>query len=336
MKVLIIGGTGLISSAIVRELAAQKNNITLYNRGGSVEMESAGIKVVRGDRRDYAQFEAQMSELGNFDCVIDMVGYEPEDALSATRAFRGRTEQFLFCSTVDVYLKPAFHYPITPDSPQLGLNDYARKKVIQEAALTAASARGDFNLTILRPAFTYGEGGGLVHSFGGGTAYLDRIRKGKPIVVHGDGTSFWVACHRDDVGAGFARAVGNPKTFGKTYNVAGEEWMTWNQYHNAVAQAMEAPVPTLVHIPTDTLANIAPERAGICLDNFQFNNIFDNSKSHEDFGFEYTINFDSGVRRIVNWLNEHNRMADSDADPYDDRIIAAWEKVPDYLRSVLN
>ena len=331
MKILIIGGTGLISTETTRLLAARGEQVTLYNRGSSVSAVPPGVRVVIGDRTDHAAFEHQMTDLGCFDCVIDMVGYKPEDSESLVRALRGRTAQLLFCSTVDVYQKPAWGYPIPPHAPRGGLNEYARHKTLQENTLLEAHRRGDFAVTILRPGFTYGEGRGLVNSFGGGNHYLDRLRRGKPIVVHGDGSSFWTSCHRDDVGRGFADAAGNPKTYGSSYNVAGEEWLTWNQYHQTVARALGGPEPTLVHIPTDLLVRIAPARAGICADNFQFNNLFDQTASHEDFAFAFTIPLADGVKRIAAWLDAHGKIPNSDADTEEDRVIAAWEHAVEML-----
>jgi nucleoside-diphosphate-sugar epimerase len=326
MKVLIIGGTGLISTTITRELLERGDDVTLYNRGrsdASVPIPS-GWKALTGDRTDYAVFEAQMHAAGTFDCVMDMVGYLPGDAESAVRGFKGRVGHFIFCSTVDVYDKPAARYPYREDEPLSGLGTYATHKVACERILSAAHERGDFPLTIIRPAYTYGEGRGPVHSFGGSTRYLDRIRKGKPIVVHGDGNSLWVACHRDDVAHAFVAAAGQPRTYGKAYHVTGEEWMTWNQYHQQVALAMGAPAPQRVHIPSDLLAQIAPQHAGINAVNFQFNNIFDNSAAHADLDFRYTVKWADGVRRMVAWLDQRNRIEDSAADPYEDRLIAAW------------
>lgn len=339
MKVLIIGGTGLISTAITRALVARGEEVTLCNRGRSRSSVPAGTRSIVVDRTDYRAFEQCMAELGSFDCVVDMVGYRPADAESIVRAFRGKTEQLLFCSTVDVYQKPARGYPIKPGAPRAGLNDYARNKTAQENTLLEAHRRGDFAATILRPAFTYGEGRGLVHSFGGSYTYFDRLRRGKPIVVHGDGTSLWTACHRDDVGAGFAAAAGNPKTYGRCYNVAGGEWLTWDQYHQTVARSLSGPEPRLVHIPTDLLIQLAPERAGICSDNFQFNNIFDQSGSHEDFGFRYTIPFAEGTARIIAWLDANQQIPNSDDDLYDDQVIALWENAVDEMarkQKVLN
>jgi nucleoside-diphosphate-sugar epimerase len=155
---------------------------------------------------------------------------------------------------------------------------------------------------------------------------LDRIRKGKPIVVHGDGTSFWTACHRDDVARVFVHAAGQAHTFGRCYHTPGEEWMTWNLYHQRVAEAMGAPAPELVHIPTNILIKMAPTRARIVGENFQFSNIFDTSAARTDLGFQPTVSWVEGVQRMVAWLDEHKRMENSDDDPLEDRLIAAWQK----------
>ena len=332
MRVLIVGGTGNISAATTRELVARGVEVTHVNRERtrSTAAIPEGVRTIVGDRTDYPAFEARLRDEGPFDAVIDMVGYEPTDAESAIRAFRGRTAQYIFCSTIDVYAKPASRYPYREDEPYGGIGDYARKKVRCEEILRGAHERGELPLTIIRPAATYGEGRGMVHSFGGGTTYHDRIRKGKPIVVHGDGQALWVSCHRDDVGRAFAEAAGKARTIGRVYHVASDEWLTWNEYHRLVAVASDAPPPTLVHIPTDLLARVAP-RATICRDNFQFNNIFDNAAARADLDFRPAIPFVEGVRRAVAWLDTHDRIADSDADPYDDRVIAAWQRLGDEM-----
>ncbi|MCS6775593.1 MAG: NAD-dependent epimerase/dehydratase family protein [Chloroherpetonaceae bacterium] len=325
MRVLIIGGTGLISSAITPRLLERGDAVTLYNRGQS-EVRFPGTPVfLHGDRRDYATFEAQMAEAGTFDCVIDMVGYVPEDAESVVRAFRGRIGQFLFCSTACVYGGPAQRYPIREDEPRRPTGTYGANKARIEDILMQAHERGDFAVTILRPSQTYGEGGTIVHSLGWSTTYIDRIRKGKPVIVHGDGQSLWAACHIDDVAQGFIGAMGNPKAYGRCYNLTGEEWMTWNQYHEGVAAALNAPPPGLVHIPTDLLGRLAPRRASISVEIFQYPGIFDNQAAMQDLGFRYTVPWVEGVRRTVAWLDARGRIASSDEDPFDDRILAAWE-----------
>jgi len=329
MKILILGGTGLISTAITRELLARGgDDVTLYNRGQTPPRFGAGAKYLHGDRNDFAAFERQMTDAGPFDCVIDMICFTPEQAQSDVRAFRSRTGHFIFCSTVNVYTKPAVDYPITEDFERQPINDdYGAKKVQCEDIFSEAHARGDFPVTHLRPAHTYGEGGRIIHTFGGATTYIDRIRKGKPIVAHGDGSSLWVSCHVDDVGHAFVTAAGNSKAFGKAYHVTGEEWMTWNAYHQRVAQALGAPEPALVHIPSDLLYRVAPKRAYTTWNNFSGNSIFDNSAAKADLDFHYTVKWVEGVRRTVAWLDAANKIDDSDADPFDDRVISAWERL---------
>lgn len=327
MRILIIGGTGLISTPMTHFLLERGEDITLYNRGETDSRVPARTKVVHGDRQQYAAFEAQMQELGTFDCVIDMVGYAPEDAESVVRAFKGRVGQFIFCSTVDVYQKPATRYPYVEDEPYGGLNTYSINKVACEKILLQAHERGDFPLTIIRPAYTYGESRGVLYPFGTGSTYLDRIRAGKAIIVHGDGASLWVACHIDDVARAFIGAIANSNTFGKCYHVTGEEWMTWDIYHQKVAQALGAPDPQIVHIPTNMLMKFSPERAAIVAQNFQFNNIFDNSAAKHDLGFQYTISWVEGVRRAVNWLEAHDKAPKGGDDSFDDEVIGAWQQV---------
>jgi len=335
MKVLIIGGTGLISTAITRFLANRGDDVTIYNRGKRVAEIPSNVKRVVGDRKDYKVFKSQMAKIGTFDCVIDMICFLPEEAENAVRVFKGRTKQYIFCSTVDVYTKPAKHYPVTEDAeknPSASFS-YAFNKATCERIFFEAFHNNNFSLSVIRPAYTYGEGAGILHTFGWGTYFLDRIRKGKPIIVHGDGTSFWSACHRDDVARAFVGAVGNTSAFGKAYHITGEEWMTWNNYHQKVAEALNAPQPTLVHIPTDLLQKIAPKYAEWCAENFQFNNIFDNKAAKADLGFRYSVPWVEGVMRAVNWLENHGGLENSDNFPFYDRIIETWQKLGENMKS---
>jgi len=337
MKVLIIGGIGLISTAITRYLVERGDDVTIYNRGKQTADIPEKTRRIIGDRKDYAAFESQMAKAGTFDCVIDMVGFAPEETESAVRAFRGRTGQFIFCSTIDTYTKPARRYPITEHaerepSPSF---PYAFHKAKCERVLEEAHERGDFPVTIIRPAHTYGEGRGLVHPFAGGNHFFDRIRKGKPIIIHGDGSSLWAACHRDDVGRAFANAAGNEKTYGKSYHVTSEEWMTWDQYHQGIAEAMGAPTPKIIHIPTDLLGKLFPKTAEWLVENFQYNNIFDNTAAYTDLDFRRTIDWVDGVRRVVDWLDAHDQIENSDDHPFYDRVIAAWERLGENMGDAL-
>lgn len=327
MKILIIGGTGLISTPLTHFLLERGDDVTIYNRGQTLWRVPPQTKVLHGDRQQYAAFEAQMQAAGHFDCVIDMVGYDPKDAESVVRAFRGRIGQFIFCSTVDVYQKPATRYPYTEAEPYGGLNAYGRNKVVCEKTLLAAHERGDFPVTIIRPAYTYGETRGALYPMGSWNTYYDRLCKGKPIISHGDGSSLWVSCHVDDVARAFVGAVQNSAAFGKAYHTTGEEWMTWDQYHAAIAKAVSAPPPVIVHIPTDVLVKIAPQRSASVADNFQFNNIFDNSAARRDLGFRYTIPLMEGMQRALDWLEHNHRLGIDGQDLEHDQILSTWGQI---------
>ena len=190
-------------------------------------------------------------------------------------------------------------------------------------------------VTSLRPAHTYGEGGGIIHSLGFGTYLFDRIRRNRPLIVHGDGRSLWAACHRDDVAVGFVNALLNENAYGKGYHLAADEWLTWDDYHRGIAEAMGVPCPELVHIPTDLLGRVMPETAMWAVENFSFNNIFDNSAARADLGFAQTTPWIEGIGRAVAWLEERGRIEDSDKHPFYDRVIEAWRQSADGLAAAL-
>lgn len=325
MKILIIGGTGNISTPLTRALIALGHELTLFKREAMVPDWLRPARIITGDRTRRDEFRSKLGNRDQFDCVIDMICYEPEDAQCDIELFRGRTRQFVFCSTVDVYTKTPQTYPVTEENgvvSALPSFPYAFKKMLCEQLLWDAHRRGDFALTICRPAFTYNESWSPgIHSFGGQTYHLDRLRRGKPIILHGDGTSIWVATYRDDVAAAFVRAAGNPIAFGQDYNLPGDEWMTHNHIWRTIARVMNAPDPQFLYIPSDLLARLAPKQAEWCLENFRHNNIFDNSKAKRDLGFRYNIRFEQGVRKC---LDHACRIENSDNYPFYDRIVEAW------------
>ena len=272
MRVLIIGGTGIISTGITRQLVERNDDVVLYKRGHTSSLVEGDYTTITGNRKNFPVFEKQMQEAGAFDCVIDMFCFLPEEAESAVRAFKGHT---------------------------------------------------------------YGEGGNnLIHPFGFGNSYLDRIKKALPIILHGNGTSFWPTCHRDDVAVAFVGALGNEKAKGRSYHAAGEEWMTWKQYHQRLAEAIGAPAPQFVYIPTDVLVRMEPQAAAWCEMNFSYNNLFDNTAARKDLGFRVTIPWIEGVRRTIAWLEENDRLEKSEDFPIYDRIIESWQRVIENLPEI--
>lgn len=275
----------------------------------------------------------QVAAAGDFDCVIDMICYRPDEAEGLLEALRGRTGHLIFCSTVDVYARPVPSFPIREDAPLGGVSAYGQDKARCEMILQAAHAGGELAVTSLRPAQTYGETAGLINPFGFGTRFLDRLRRGQPVIVHGDGSSLWVACHVDDVARAFVGAINNPTTFGQAYNVTGEEWLTWDACVGLMAAAINAPTPQIVHIPTDLLLLAAPERAQITAQNFQFNNIFDTTAARADLGFRYSISYAEGMRRVIAAMINAGRI-EPDDDPLQDRLIALWQQTQEQFSSI--
>jgi nucleoside-diphosphate-sugar epimerase len=340
MDVLIIGGTGLISSEIVRLLVDRGHDLTLYNRG-ETDADIPDVTTIHGDRTDHSQFEDQLSAI-DVDCVIDMYCMTPADAESAVDTFGGRIDQYVFCSTVDVYRSPPETYPITEDHPRMhpeGTRGYAPDKAVCERVFERAHDQGAFDLTTIRPGYTYGEGRGLLTTLGFGLAIVARLRRGDPVVVHGDGTALWGACHRDDVARAFANIVGNEDARGEDYHLTSEEWMPWNQYVRCIADAAGAPDPDLVHVPTDLLCSLVPGDRTAPLERVtQYSFYYDNSKAARDLDFEYTVDWTRGAERVidhVDWgrgaeqvVEDYDEYAESGIDPdaLESRLVEAWNE----------
>jgi nucleoside-diphosphate-sugar epimerase len=309
-------------------LQARGHDITLFNNDTiRPYWLMPNVKVISGDRKDLLRHENRIFENGDFDCVIDMICFEPEDALKDAALFKERTRQFIFCSTVDVYPKKPVSYPVNED---VGIDalpsfQYGWKKAECQKILWKAHRDKAFQLTVLRPSATYNESWSPgVHSFGGQTYHLDRIRKGKPIILHGDGTSIWVMSYCDDTAGAFAGAAGNEAAFGKSYNVTGDEWMTHSQMWKTIAGIMNAPEPDYVYIPTLLLAKLAPAEAEWCRENFMHNNIFDNSRAKQDLGLKYTISYEEGVKRCIGFLERHNLIENCENYPFYDKVVQKW------------
>lgn len=323
MNVLLIGGTGLISTSISRQLLEQGHQVTLFNRGKSENRVPEGAQEIHGDRKDYAAFEKTFADK-SFDVVVDMVAFHPDDSASAVRAFAGHCGQFIHCSTVCVYSGPVTQIPTTETEPYHSPGDYGKNKIRCEQLLLEAHNAGKLPVTIMRPSHSYGEGGDVIRGFGPGSTFIDRLRKGKPIVIPGNGNSLWASCHVDDVAKGFIGVMGNDTCLGQAYNITGDEWMTWNTYHAQVAEVVGGTLDA-VHIPTDTLREVAPDWANNAYEIFEWPSVFDNSKIKRDTEYPgQTILFKEGVRRTVAWLEEKGRLADSDGEDYEDRLVAAW------------
>jgi nucleoside-diphosphate-sugar epimerase len=258
MKLLIIGGTGLISTGIVEHLVERGVDVTLFNRKKRPG-NSAGLPVIVGDRNVPAEFEACLAS-ERFDVVIDMICFSPAQAEATVRACAGRTAQLIFCSTVCTYgvdIPP--HVLVDESFPQQPISEYARNKVSCERIFERAAAAGDFQSTIIRPSNTYGPGASFIDQMEFDSVVWDRVQSGLPVLCAGDGLGLWQATHRSDVGRLFAYAAGNPKAYGQALNATRDHVFTWRDYYREAALALGT-VAELVLVPAGWVVAQNPER----------------------------------------------------------------------------
>lgn len=327
MKVLIIGGTGLISGGIVKALKTRGADITVFNRG-QTEDRSGGLRHLQGDRNDFAAFEQTVTAAGPWDVVIDMICFNAAQAESDVRAFAGKCGHFIFCSTVCTYGNTQTTVPTTELTLQNPHSDYGRGKVDCEQLFLRAQADGALPVTIFRPSHTYGPSGPVINNLGWEPSFVDRLRRGLPVIVSGDGHGLWQSAYAEDVGRGFAFAAGERHTFGEAYNVTADEVVTWDEYTIRTAAAIGAPTPKIVHIPTDLLLTLHAERLQPLEEIFRYHGVYSSEKLKRDVPeFQNTMGYEEGVRRTVEWLDAHNKIVPAKDDDFVDRLLAQWDRL---------
>ncbi len=328
MNVLIIGGSGLISTGIVKALQTRGAAITVFNRGKTDDRLGTGVRHLTGDRNDFAAFEGAMTAAGPWDVVIDMICFRPDQAESAIRAFAGRCAHFIFCSTVCTYGNTQTVIPTLETTPQKPVSAYGRDKVACEQLFLRAHAAGKMPVTIFRPSHTYGPGGNVINNIGWEPTFIDRLRRGLPIIVSGDGHGLWQSTYSEDVGVGFAYAAGNTQCFGEAYNIVGDEVVTWDEYTQRTAAAIGAPKPRLIHLPTDLLMSLNAARYLSSLGEiFRYHGVYSSEKLKRAVPeYRPATPYEEGVRRTVAWMDQHNKIVSAATDPFDDQLIALWEK----------
>jgi nucleoside-diphosphate-sugar epimerase len=328
MKTLIIGGTGLISTGIVKALLKRGAEITVFNRGQTEDRLGDEVRHLAGDRNAFAAFESAMAATGKWDVVIDMICFRPDQAESAVRAFAGRCGHFIFCSTVCTYGNTQTILPTLETTPQAPVSAYGRDKVACEQIFLRAHADKKMPVTIFRPSHTYGPGGNVINNLGWEATFVDRLRRGLPIVVSGDGHGLWQSAFSEDVGVGFAHACGQPVCFGQAYNITGDEIVTWDEYTQRTAAAIGAPAPRLVHIPTDLLLALDRKRYAALEEIFRFHGVYSSDKLKRDVpAYRPATPYAEGVRRTVAWMDQHKTIAAAESDPQEDRLVAEWERL---------
>ncbi len=327
MRVLFIGGTGIISAACSRLAVERGVELFLLNRGQTGRPVPDGATVLHGDIRDPASAAAAVGDR-TFDAVVNWVAFTPEHVEADLDLFRGRTGQYVFISSASAYQTPPASLPVVESTPLANpFWAYSRAKIACEDRLVRASRDEAFPVTIVRPSHTYDR---TLLPFDGSYTVVDRMRRGAPVVVHGDGTSLWTLTHHRDFARGFVGLLGNPHALGEAFHITSDEWLTWNQIYETVARAAGAPTPRLVHVPSETLAAFDPERGAGLLGDKAHSMVFDNTKIKRAVpDFVATIPFARGAEEILAWhdADPARRAADVELNRRTDAVIAAMEAV---------
>jgi nucleoside-diphosphate-sugar epimerase len=325
MRVLFIGGTGFISSAVSRAAIAQGLDLYVLNRGRRLD-DLPGSHPLVADIHRPDDVRTALYGL-DFDVVVDWIAFTPEDVERDLALFRGKVGQYVFISSASAYEKPPTHYLITESTPLCNPYwRYSRDKIACEERLMRAHREEAFPATIVRPSLTYDTN--LPIAIGGWGCYTlaQRLLDGRPIIVHGDGSSLFVVTHADDFARGFLGLLGNDRALGQAFHITSDEVLTWNQIYVTIAEALGVEA-RIVHIPSDFIARIAPDLSGSLLGDKTWSVVFDNGKVKSFVpGFEAAIPLRDGVRRTLDWFaaEEARRCVDPMVDAQVDRILEAY------------
>jgi nucleoside-diphosphate-sugar epimerase len=326
MRVLFIGGTGNISTACTRLALERGIDLVLFLRGQTPRLFSEKVKIVRGDIRDSRGAAAALKD-HEFDAVVDFVAYLPEHIDTDISLFRGRTRQYVFISSASAYQKPPRQYLITESTPLCNpFWQYARDKIACEERLDRAFREEAFPATIVRPSHTYGEtripNAMSVHDY----TIVDRMKKGKKIIVHGDGQSLWVLTEAGDFAKGLVGVLGNPDSIGERYHITSDEVLTWDQIYREIGCAAGVE-PDVIHIPSDFINLFDAGIGAGLLGDKAYSVVFDNAKIKGLVpGFRATVPFAEGIRKSLEWFaaDAARRRVTDAHDDLMDRIIRSY------------
>jgi len=337
MKVLFIGGSGNISSSVSK--LAIENGIDLYhlNRGNK-PLELKGIKTIQLDINDKKEVEKALVD-HSWDVVVNWIAFTPEDIKRDFELFQSKTKQYIFISSASAYQKPLLHPFITESTPLKNpFWDYSQNKIACEDTLISLYREKDFPITIVRPSLTYDTV--IPVAIGGWNDYtfIDRVKKGKKIIIHGDGNSLWTITHAQDFAKGFVGLLNHKQAIGHAFHITSDEVLTWNQIYASIGEAVGVVIEG-VHIPCEYICREAKKIDWIWMGgDFMRGNlygdkatsaVFDNSKIKMFVpGFKATIPFQKGIKKTIEWFeaDENRKVIHADYNRFLDTIIDAWEK----------
>lgn len=329
MKILFLGGSGIISRAATGQAIAAGHDLWLLNRGQHRPVD--GARTIRADLTDITGARAA---LGNhtWDVVVQWIAYGPEDIRRDVELFRGRTGQYVFISSASIYQKPHLGGVITEATPRVNPHwDYSRKKIAAELELEAAHRAEKFPYTIVRPSLTYGDDQIplVLNAWQHPWTAIDRLRRGAPLIIPGDGTSLWTITHNTDFAAGLIGLLGHPGAIGEAFHITSDEALPWNRYFALTAEAAGVTAPRFVHMASDFIVACVPAVEGTLLGDKSVSAVFDNSKLRRLVpGFAAKTPFAEGIRRTLAWFaaDPKRQTVDAELSQRWDRLIADYER----------
>ena len=337
-RALFIGGTGTISMAVTRAVSKDPDwELFLINRGSRESEIPDNVHVINADIDDEETVE-EFLDGKRFDCVCDFIGFTPEQAERDYRLFRGRCAQFIYISSASAYNKPCRNHIITEGTALANpFWEYSRNKIFCESFLMDKYEKEGFPVTIVRPSHTYDERSIPlgVHGDKGSWQVVKRMLEGKPVIIHGDGTSLWTMTFNEDFAKGFVGLMGNAHAIGESFQITSDETLTWNQIYEAIADALDVDLIPY-YVSSEFLASVSDyDYFGSLLGDKSNSVVFDNSKIKRIVPqFNCTVRFDQGVRKAIDYILSHPecQIPDPEFDEFCDRVIEELEEAKDRLR----
>lgn len=328
MKVLFIGGTGNISTAVSKRAVEKGIDLYLLNRGQR-KVEIPGAHRVFGDINQPAQVRDALRGR-QFDAVVNWIAFTAGDIERDIELFEGKTRQYVFISSASAYQKPPARPFITESTPLHNpFWEYSRNKILCEERLERAYRKDGFPFTVVRPSLTYDTHFPIAIGGWGCYTLADRLKRGRKIIVHGDGSSLWTVTHSEDFAKGFVGLLGHPQAIGHAFHITSDEVLTWNQIYQTIADALGEEA-NIVHIPSDFIAKLNPSLGAGLLGDKTWSVIFDNSKIKSSVPeFQATIPFHKGIHKTLAWFDEDEsrKRVDEAVNDQMDQILAAYEKL---------
>lgn len=330
MRALLIGGTGTISSAITRALAENDCELYILNRGNSNRDIPKNVNIINADINNEKEVSEKLKGL-TFDTVCEFIGFVPEQIERDFRLFKGITRQYIYISSASAYHKPTTDHRITEGTTLANPYwEYSRNKIACEELLMKYYREENFPVTIVRPSHTYCEKSVPlgVHGKNGSWQVLKRMLKGKPVIIHGDGTSLWTITHNSDFAKGCIGLMGNPHAIGEAFHITSDETVTWNQIYKLIADALGVELKPY-YVSSEFLASVSDyDLLGSLMGDKAQSMVFDNSKLKKAVpDFQATVRTEQGIRNTVEYVLSHKECQndDDEFDKWCDNVIAALE-----------